>query len=87
MVYRFKESIRKIQNFIYWHYINGSAYNTPFWKKASKYKIKDNEFHSILNHVKKTPAIELRDERIERHKDIYGHWLPISFKLWHEGIK
>ena len=87
VVYRFKENIRKIQNFIYWHYINGSAYNTPFWRKASKYKIKDEEFHSVLNYVKKTPAIELRDERIAKHKESYGQWLPISFKIWHEGIK
>ena len=87
MVYRFKESIRKVQNFIYWHYTQGSAYNTPFWKKASKYKIKDDEFYSILNYVKKTPAIQLRDERIPKHRTTYGQWLPISFKLWHEGVK
>ena len=86
-MYRFKENIRKIQNFIYWHYINGSAYNTPFWKKASQYKIKHPEFHSVLNYAKKTPTIKLRDERIKKHKQAYGHWLPISFKLWHEGIK
>ena len=78
----FKDNIRKIQNFIYWHYINGSAYNTPFWKKASKYKIKDKEFHSILSSVKKHSTWK----SIEQTNRLYGQWLPVSFKIWQDGI-
>ena len=78
----FKDNIRKIQNFIYWHYINGSAYNTPFWKKASKYKIKDKEFHSILSSAKKLSTWK----SIHEANRLYGQWLPDSFKIWQDGI-
>ena len=82
----FQTYIKRVQNFIYWHYINGSAYDTPFWEYAAKYKIKDKHFDQILNYVKTTPINEVRDERISKNKLLYGQWAAITFKMWQEGV-
>jgi tryptophan halogenase len=81
----FKEYILKIQNFIYWHYLKGSKYNSPFWKKVVKYKIKDDNFYKIIDYVKSNKDIDIRDKNIARNNEIYGQFAPIDFKNWYDG--
>ena len=83
----FQTYIRRVTNFIYWHYLSGSLYDTPFWEYAGKYKIKDKDFNLILDYIKTTPINKVRDERIPKNKLAYGQWAPITFKMWQDGIK
>jgi len=83
---KFHTYVDQTQNFIMWHYMYGSKYNTPFWKAAQKLKIKDPLFSHLLDYVKQTSMIELRDQRIDFHDASYGQWVPWNFKCWHDGM-
>ena len=76
----------QIQNFILWHYLYGSKYDTPFWKAAQKFKIKDSFFNCILAYAKQTSMTELRDIGIDFHATEYGQWTPWNFKCWYDGM-
>jgi len=76
----------QLQNFIIWHYIYGSKYDTPFWKTAGKLKIKDSEFDNILALIKKVSMIYLNDKQIDFCNKYYGQWQPWNFKCWHDGM-
>jgi hypothetical protein len=83
---QFHNYVNQIQNFIMWHYIYGSKYNTPFWKAAKKLKIKDPLFNKILNEAKLSPMIELLDSEVTNAPDIYGQWHKWNFKCWYNGM-
>ena len=78
--------VDQTQNFIMWHYMYGSKYNTPFWKAAQKLKIKDPIFSHLLAYIKQSSMIDLRDQRIAFHDATYGQWVPWNFKCWHDGM-
>jgi len=77
---------QQTQNFILWHYMYGSKYDSPFWAAARKFKIKDPIFNRILAYAKKSSMIELLDEGQELNNELYYQWLPYSFKCWHDGM-
>ena len=81
-----KEYIRKIQNFILWHYQFGSKYDTPFWKYAKSLFSFDSEFNNFVD-----TSINMNwDEAIDfdniDYKSLYAQWSAFSFKYWHEGM-
>ena len=81
-----KEYIRKIQNFILWHYQFGSKYDTPFWKYAKSLFSFDPEFNNFVD-----TSINMNwDEAIDfdniDYKSLYAQWSAFSFKYWHEGM-
>ena len=82
----FKIYIHQLETFIGWHYKAGSIYDTPFWKKAKKYKTQDKKFDEILRYVRLTPKESLRDESLTGHGLVYGQWSPFNFSYWNEGI-
>ena len=61
----------QIQNFIIWHYMYGSKYDTPFWNFAGKLKIEDSEFDRILAYIKKFSMIDLLNKRISFKTPLY----------------
>ena len=79
----------QLQNFILWHYVFGSKYNTPFWRYAQEFTINDDEFHKIVFAIKKFSLIDIIDDRIDIGVSPhgYGQWMPWSFKNWYEGMK
>ena len=83
---KFHTYTNQIQNFILWHYLYGSKYDTPFWKAAQKFKIKDSFFNCILAYAKQTSMTELRDIGIDFHATEYGQWTPWNFKCWYDGM-
>jgi len=87
VINRFNRYILQLQNFIYWHYLNGSAYDTLFWKKAMQYKIEDPFFHAQLDFVRSRSAINLRDDSDSLNSIYYGQFLPTSFKIWDDGVR
>jgi len=78
----------QLQNFILWHYMFGSKYNTPFWKYTQEFTINDDEFHKIVFAIKKFSLIDIIDDRIDIGVSPhgYGQWMPWSFKNWYEGM-
>jgi len=86
IVNKFHTYVDQTQNFIMWHYMYGSKYDTPFWKAAKKLKIKDPLFSHLLGYAKKSSMIELRDTAIDLHTATYGQWSPWNFKCWHDGM-
>lgn len=83
---RIKDYIRKIQNFILWHYETGSIYKTPFWKYATKLA-KDNrgkDLNSILKSLKDEDQSYLRS--ITNNDIEYAQWETWNINLWKEGV-
>ena len=75
------------QNFILWHYMYGSKYDTPFWKAAQKIKIDDPVFSRLLTYVKQSSMVELRNQRVDVNNPTYGFlWGLFCFKYWLDGM-
>jgi len=84
-----KDHVRKVQNFILWHYKTGSKYNTDFWKYAqnmAEQHEKDEYFDELLDYSIKTPPGMIRNFDWNRNAETYAQWQPFSFKLWHDGV-
>ena len=77
---------QRLQNFIMWHYMFGSKYDTPFWKTAGKLKFEDPYFDRRLAHAKQHSMIDLLSAEQDDGKYQYGQWLPWNFKCWHDGM-
>ena len=77
--------IYQLQNFIMWHYMYGSKYDTSFWKTAGKLKFEDPVFDLALAYVKQHSAVDLLDAAHGEKK--YGQWYLWNFKYWYDGVK
>jgi len=82
----FSTYIHQIQNFVIWHYMYGSKYDTPFWEAARKLKIEDPIFHDRLATAKKLPMIDLLDTNSMRINETYGQWQLWNFKHWYDSM-
>ena len=82
---QFHLAAMQTQNFILWHYMYGSKYDTPFWKAARKFKIKDPVFSRILARAKRSSVIDLLNAN-GLNNEAYFQWGPYSFKCWHDGM-
>lgn len=81
-----KNYIYQIQNFILWHYSNGSAYDTKFWKHAKKLWKKHNK-EDIKNIIKRIKNMSHTDILKSIKSDFqYGQWKEWNFKNWLNGI-
>ena len=76
----------QIQNYVMWHYMYGSKYDTPFWEAAGELKIKDPQFDEFLTYAKKSSMIDLIDVNIEKNMTRYGQWEPRMFKCWYNTV-
>ena len=84
-----QDHVKKVQNFILWHYMSGSKYETEFWtyaKNLSKTHQYDAQFLDYLNYSKEMPMNMLRNFDYKRNNETYAQWNPWSFKVWDEGI-
>ena len=84
IIKKFKEYVYQLEQFILWHYLSGSKYDTPFWKYCSEnYKITDPNFEMLLQFAKSQSYFDLRN------KDLltYGQFHPVSFKYWADHIE
>ena len=76
--------INEIHTFISWHYIRGSVYDTPFWKKAQSvttvmFEKPNKDFQDVVNFVKSIDYIDCRAWTQE-----YGQWKADSIKQWYD---
>mgnify|MGYP003146601001 FL=1 len=83
IIKKFKQYVYQVEQFILWHYLSGSKYDTPFWRYCSEnYKITDPHFNMLLAFAKSQSYFDLRN------KDWlgYGQFHPISFKYWADYV-
>ena len=79
------EYIKKLQNFVLWHYQFGSKYDTPFWEYAKTLTFKDETFDKFLGYSKISDCIPITYGGTTQNK-LYGQWPAYSFKNWNEGM-
>ena len=71
-----RREIKKIEDFILWHYQSGSKYDTPFWQYAKSLPFTPNkDFKKFLKADTYIPD-----------KAEYSQWNTFCFKLWNDNI-
>ena len=79
-----RNEMHQIQDFILWHYKNGSIYDTPFWNYAQSLAYTNEE--ELINHIKECldlPSI-INYENLDLQQ--YGQWVPSSFRIWNDSV-
>lgn len=77
-----KELIHEVENFILYHYLHGSKYNTSFWEATKVLKIRDPKFWERMN-----DALSTKDPLTKENSKDYGIWELISFKQMYDGLQ
>ena len=89
-IQRIKTYIRRVENFIKWHYHFGCKYdNSKFWNYASgnNFAIRDPYFNFVLKKAQKMKRDELVPYGgLVTEEERYGYFDPLSFKVWDEGM-
>ena len=80
----YKELIQ-VQDFILWHYKNGSIYDTPFWNHAQSLEYSNH--NALIDHIKECMELPniINSDTLDDDFE-YGHWLPYSFKNWYNNV-
>jgi hypothetical protein len=73
--------VEEVQNFILWHYANGSKYATMFWSEAEQ-MAKNHSYDEFFFDFIRSAKSNSRHELVYNHEDTYGHWYGTSFKNW-----
>jgi|TARA_Y100000034_G_scaffold98646_1_gene120941 hypothetical protein len=81
-----KERVYQTQNFILYHYLFGSKYDTPFWKHCKDYKITDPLFTQRLHEALASSFKDIVGKH-NRPPFMYGLHAPYSFKNMYEGLR
>mgnify|MGYP003644112566 FL=1 len=87
-VHSVSRHVKQVQNFILWHYLNGSKYESPFWSHAINMAENNlrGDFKAVVDHVKGMSKQELSD-RLRTNTDIcYGLWNSYNIRLWYDGV-
>ena len=77
--------VEEVQNFILWHYANGSKYATMFWSAAeemSRSHSYDQRFFDFITDAKSKSRLEL----INDDTPTYGHWYTTYFRNWIDNV-
>lgn len=74
----------RTQDFILWHYKNGSKYDTPFWEYAKSLEFSDEE--AMKSQIDK--CLHMNDYVAIEDSDDYefGQWSAPSFRRWYENV-
>jgi len=85
---RIKDYVYKIQNFILWHYKNGSKFNTNFWIYAKALWEKHNP--QDINHIKMLLKSMNEESLMKSFKNCnleYAQWTEWSFLNWYNEME
>jgi hypothetical protein len=81
--------IKEIQDFILWHYLFGSKYDTPFWnyaKKLSNEKLTgDRNYNMLFNFIKTSGWKTIHQSEGEGESN-YAYWNNSSLKCWYQAM-
>ena len=79
-----KELIQ-VQDFILWHYKNGSTYDTPFWQYAQSLPYSNES--ELFEHVEKCVKLPNLFRFDDLREDLeYAYWEPQSYKCWYNNV-
>jgi len=77
-----RREMKKIQNWVLWHYKTASNFDTPFWKYAKSLPFKpDDQFKNLLKKTRGMSELQCRYAR-EVETDVYAQWGAWQFKSW-----
>ena len=77
--------MHQVQDFILWHYKNGSMYDTPFWQYAQTLSY-TNELE-LFEHIEKCSMLpRLFDFEDIRDTVQYAYWEPSSYNCWNKNV-
>jgi hypothetical protein len=81
-----KKYISKIENFILYHYSNGSTYKNKFWRYGKKLweKTDTNSLDIHLNELKKMNSIDVEKTHSSAYE--YAQWPIWSIDLWRQNV-
>jgi len=81
-----KNHIKKIQDFILWHYSKGSIYQTSFWEHGKNlWKQHEKEdFEKIIKIIKNMSNEDIGKSLQSNFN--YAQWKEFNFKIWFDGI-
>ena len=81
-----KKYISKIENFILYHYSNGSIYKNKFWNYGKKLwkKTDTNSLNIHLNELKKMNSIDIEKTHSSTYE--YAQWPIWSIDLWRKNV-
>ena len=82
--YAAKLSIKENQDYILWHYKNGSKYDTPFWKYANSLEYFNKEF--ISKHLNKCLKCNKYKIIEDSGNFEFGQWSVHDFKNWYDNV-
>lgn len=82
------DHVKKVENFILWHYQNGSKYDTPFWNYAKSLTFKpDKIFTEFLEYSKNSSIEDIYRNLAFKFPEIdYAQWNAPSFKNWYDNV-
>ena len=79
-----KELIQ-VQDFILWHYKNGSVYDTPFWQYAQSLPYTNEK--ELFEHIEKCAKLPNLFPFDDFREDLNrAHWGPESYKCWYNNV-
>jgi len=81
-----KDHVNKVQNFILWHYANGSTYKSKFWNHAKNIwdENKDEDFLKLLKIIKGMTKEDIENSVHTSFK--YAQWKEWNLKLWQDQV-
>ena len=85
---RIEDYVYKVQDFILWHYGNGSVYDTQFWKHAKE--VHDahlpDYFKKIVKTVKGMTKMDIQKSLNDNVDPPFAQWKKWNFKIWYDGV-
>lgn len=80
--------VYNVQDFVLWHYGNGSVYNTKFWEYAKELHDAHlpESFKKYVRTVKGMTENDIRKSLDDEVNPFFAQWKKWSFKIWYEGM-
>ena len=76
--------MHEVQDFILWHYKNGSKYDTPFWNYAQSLPyFNESAITDYIERCINAPSI-INEDLANSFQ--YAYWEPRSYKIWNDNV-
>lgn len=74
--------IADIQDYLLFHYVYGSKYDTKFWDYASKFLSPHSRLHKVISEVKDMSWMDVTE-----HSGQFAQWSYWNVKQWYDSMK
>jgi len=76
-----QKSVTEVEDFILWHYMKGSKFDTPFWQYAQGLQLRDEE--ALQNYLKLSREVDTLED--DEDSD-WACWGTHSFLNWYNNV-